>query len=168
MLRQAIENEQKLLCEITLPGAKFEIKEVRIPIALIYICKIDFSLVCFGTDFLVVYYDMHVTFLVQSIITFVPTPPPTPPPPIEQPEPAYFTVEQVQHLHQQFHSLSPSGFVLVKVLVDTLQPMVSRSSRGDILPQQWRNASKQQVQLTLKLILNTKCIDIASTLECLS
>lgn len=125
VLRQAVEKEEKLLSEITLPGVKFEIKEV-------------------GATF---YTLLHYTiiFYLQSIITFVPTPPPTPPPPVEQPDPTYFMVEQLRQLHQQLMSVCPSGYMLVKVLVDTLQGLSSRSSKGDALPQLWRNASKQQV-----------------------
>ena len=133
ILRQAIENEQKLLNEIVLPGAKFHIREVpSIHQPCLY----------------------HSPFPLQSIIMFVPTPPPSPPLPVELPDPAYFTVDQLRHLHQQLYSAAPSGFLLVRMLVDTLQNMINRSSKDDLFPQLWRNASKQQVCTCDMLLYN--------------
>lgn len=91
----------------------------------------------------------------QSIITFIPTPATSPLPPVEQPDPAYFTVDQLRHLHRQMESVASSGFLLVRVLVDTLHTMTARSSKGDGLPQLWRNASKQQVLGILTIIPHT-------------
>ncbi len=128
VLRQAIENEQKLLNEITLPGAKFHIREVHI---------LDNAVSCIIMS--------RNLFLSQSIITFIPSPPPTPPPSMEQPDPTYFTIQQLHFLHEQLYKASPTGWMLARTLLDTLHAMIQRSSKGDALPQLWRNASRQHV-----------------------
>lgn len=87
--------------------------------------------------------------LSQDVITFVPIPPPSPLLPVEHPNSCYFTVAQLQSLHQQLQLSAPSGFIRTQALVDTLQGLVRSSSKDGSLPLIWRDATKQQVCINI-------------------
>ena len=77
------------------------------------------------------------------------SPPPSPVPVLEPKHPDQFTVDQLLSLHQQLLAVAPSGYMLGRELTDTLVRLSNQTMGGEILPDNWRNLSKEQVSTVL-------------------
>ena len=74
-----------------------------------------------------------------------PSPPASPLPVVEPEHPDYFTINQLLSLQRQLQTMAPSGFMLERDLVDTLMRLANQSLGGDVLPDNWRTITKEQV-----------------------
>ena len=77
------------------------------------------------------------------------SPPPSPVPVLEPEHPNQFTVDQLLSLHQQLLAIAPSGYMLGRELTDMLVRLSNQTVGGEILPDNWRNLSKEQVSAVL-------------------
>lgn len=81
----------------------------------------------------------------QSILMLELSPPPSPQPQVETEHPDHFTVNQLLSLHDQLKAIAPSGFMLGRELINTLMRLTNQTLCGDILPDNWRSLTKEQV-----------------------
>ena len=78
--------------------------------------------------------------------------PPSPVPILEPEHPDHFTVDQLLSLHQQLLAIAPSGYMLGRELTDTLVRLSNQTMGGEILPDNWRNLSREQVSIIMMLV----------------
>ena len=79
------------------------------------------------------------------------SPPPSPEPILEPENSDHFTIHQLLSLHQQLKAIAPSGYMLGGELIDTLVRLSNQTIGGDLLPDSWRNLTKEQVSLYVTL-----------------
>ncbi|XP_067838179.1 sperm flagellar protein 2 [Heptranchias perlo] len=78
----------------------------------------------------------------------------------EIPKDGGLTIEQLSNLHRQFMLVAPTGLMLRKAFIETLQDLVSLDLGSDQLPDQWSSASYSQVlEITKTLTPDTEFVD---------
>ena len=73
------------------------------------------------------------------------SPPPSPVPVVEPQYPDRFTIDQLLSLHRQLRALAPSGYMLGREFTERLVRLSNQNMGGDVLPDNWRNLTKEQV-----------------------